>query len=101
MKTKNLLFHFMLLSSLFIYAQQNSKKDIIIEKTTIGCDYYPQFTEVYIIPGSVEHPDVKPKKLSDEEKCLVEQSRKENEFVILQLDRFTEVRIYPKSKIKE
>jgi len=85
----------------YISAQEKNKNEIIIEKTLSGCNYYPQFTEVYIIPGSVEHPDVKVKQLSDEEKCLVEQARKETEYVILKLDHYTEVRIYPKSKIKE
>jgi hypothetical protein len=71
------------------------------EKQTEVCDFKPHLTEVYIIQGSVESTDVKPRRLTDDEKCLVEQKRKENEVVILQLDTYTEVRILPKSKIKE
>jgi len=71
------------------------------EKQKEVCDFNPHLTEVYIIQGSVESTDVKPRRLTDDEKCLVEQKRKENEVVILQLDTYTEVRILPKSKIKE
>lgn len=65
------------------------------------CDFKANYTEVYIIPGSVESTDVKPRQLTDDEKCLVEQSRKDNEIVVLKLDMYTEVKIFPKSNIKE
>lgn len=65
------------------------------------CDFNAKYTEVYIIPGTVESTDVKPRQLTDDEKCLVEQSRKDNEIVVLKLDMYTEVKIFPKSNIKE
>ena len=65
------------------------------------CGFNAKYTEVYIIPGTVESTDVKPRQLTDDEKCLVEQSRKEKETVVLKLDMFTEVKIFPKSNIKE
>ena len=46
------------------------------EKQTEVCDFKPHLTEVYIIQGSVESTDVKPRRLTDDEKCLVEQKRK-------------------------
>lgn len=65
------------------------------------CDFKANYIEVYIIPGSVESTDIKPRELTEDEKCLVEQSRKDNEIVILKLDMYTEVKIFPKSNIKE
>lgn len=65
------------------------------------CDFKPEYTEVYIIPGTVESTDVKPRQLTDDEKCLVEQSRKDDVIVVLKLDMYTEVKIFPKSNIKE
>ena len=80
---------------------KQKKATLKLENTKEVCDFKPHLTEVYIIQGSVESTDVKPRRLTDDEKCLVEQKRKENEVVILQLDTYTEVRILPKSKMKE
>jgi hypothetical protein len=65
------------------------------------CDFKAKYTEVYIIPGTVESSDVKPRQLTYDEKCLIEQNRKDNEIVVLKLDMYTEVKIFPKSNIKE
>lgn len=95
---------FMFFSCLcFSQVKSNKQSNVILkeEKNKEICDFKPYLTEVYIIQGSVESTDVKPRRLTDDEKCLVEQKRKENEVVILQLDTYTEVRILPKSKMKE
>ncbi|MFN3918362.1 MAG: hypothetical protein ACK4K0_11585 [Flavobacteriales bacterium] len=51
--------------------------------------------EVRIIENSVESTDVKPRKLSTEELCMIEENRDVNDVVILRLDSFTEVKIFP------
>jgi hypothetical protein len=81
-------------------SSKKSNSNMVVKSSEI-CGFNAKYTEVYIIPGTVESTDVKPRPLTDEEKCLVEQNRKENETVVLKLDMFTEVKIFPKSKIKE
>jgi len=73
----------------------------MVEKSREICNFNAKYTEVYIIPGTVESSEVKPRPLTDDEKCLVEQNRKDNETVVLKLDMYTEVKIFPKSNIKE
>jgi hypothetical protein len=81
-------------------SSKKSNSNMVVKSREI-CGFNAKYTEVYIIPGTVESTDVKPRPLTDEEKCLVEQNRKENETVVLKLDMYTEVKIFPKSKIKE
>lgn len=57
--------------------------------------------EVRIIPGSVESTAVKPRTLSEEELCMVEEKRHKTEYITLKLDLYTEVRIYPSKEITE
>ena len=73
----------------------------MVVKSREVCDFNAKYTEVYIIPGTVESTDVKPRPLTDDEKCFIEQNRKDNEIVVLKLDMYTEVKIFPKSNIKE
>ena len=80
------------------FATNNSN---MVVKSREVCGFNAKYTEVYIIPGTVESTDVKPRPLTDDEKCLIEQNRKDNEIVVLKLDMYTEVKIFPKSKIKE
>ena len=57
--------------------------------------------EVYVIKTEVESTDVHPRMLSDEEKCLVANSRHTYNTIYLKLDTYTEVKIYSYSKLQE
>lgn len=57
--------------------------------------------EVRLIPGSVESSAVKPRKLTEDEMCMVEEKRHKTAFITLQLDSYTEVRIFPAKEIAE
>jgi hypothetical protein len=56
--------------------------------------------EVRIIEGSVESSEVVPRTLTCEELQMIEESSA-NHVVIIQLDLYTEVKIYPKSSKHE
>lgn len=70
--------------------------------TTNVCGYKPQLTKVYLVEGTVESTNLKVRNLTDLEKCLVEQLRKEKDTIVtIRLDHFTEVKILPKNKTKK
>jgi hypothetical protein len=70
--------------------------------TTNVCGYKPHLTKIYLIEGTVESTNVKVRELTDVEKCLVEQLRKEKDTIVtIRLDHFTEVKILPKNKTKK
>ncbi len=83
-------------SFLFLFFIENSNAQCDSTKWAKDGTY-----EVYIIPGSVESSDVQPRVLSGEEKCMVETNRHLTNVVIMQLDLFTEVKIYSLSQITE
>lgn len=57
--------------------------------------------EVRLVEGSVESSAIKPRSLTAEELCMVEEKRHKTEFVTLHLDLYTEVRIFPTTQIEE
>lgn len=70
----------------------------------IDCDFNnlpkEETYKVRLIEGTVESSDVKPRKLTDEEKCLVESARLPDKSLVIQLDMFTEVEVFPRNKTK-
>jgi hypothetical protein len=54
---------------------------------------------VRLIEGTYESLDAKPRFISDDEKCLIELERNIYQETVLKLDDFTEVLIYPTTKI--
>jgi hypothetical protein len=91
MKKMYLVLPFMVVSFYFLSAQNDCDLKNLPNENTYS---------VRIIEGSVESSDVRPRKLTDEEKCLVESSRLADKSVIIQLDMYTEVEVFPLNKSK-
>jgi hypothetical protein len=76
----------------YVFAQTDCSPEMQAKKGTY---------EVRLVLGSVESSAVKPRSLTAEELCMVQEKRHQTEFVTLQLDLYTEVRIFPNTQIEE
>lgn len=91
---KNLMVVLLILSGGLAFGQSNSTCDSTMwakEGTYL----------VSLVEGSVESTDVRPRVLTNDEKCFVEQNRHLTNDVVFRFDLYTEVTIYSKNKISE
>ncbi|MFN4233948.1 MAG: hypothetical protein ACK4IK_04010 [Bacteroidia bacterium] len=94
MKKYFLVFALLIISGTLVFGQSNS-----------DCDSTKWAKEgtylVKIVEGTVESTDVRPRELTSDEKCFIEQNRHLTNDVIFRFDLYTEVIIYSKNKISE
>lgn len=62
-------------------------------------DSLVKFYEVSLVPFSVESSEIQPRTLTQDEILYISQLREEKEIVVIDLDLYTRVKIYPINKI--